>query len=166
MDRDIRVGPGKLTNRGIYANKNFKKGDLVGKWNLTKLSQEQFNRLPKSEQIFTHSFFGQIYLFAEPHRYTNHSSSPNSVSNFKEFCSYALRDIKKGEMITVNTTSEYKFEVRSFLEVNEYHALEEFNWMSGGYRNAEVEYKINGKIKRVKLKRAGNWHILQEKPSK
>lgn len=159
MNKAVTIGKGKLAGKGVFAAKDFKEGTLVEVWNLQRITQEKFEALPKSEQTFVHSFWSQMYLFSEPERYTNHSPNPNTVSDFKKHCSYATRDIKSGEMITTNATEEIKFEVKSFLEARE-GKIEDFKWLKGGYRNAEVQYSINGKTEQVKLKRMGNWHTI------
>lgn len=109
------IGAGK----GVYAGRDYKKGELVKSWNLTELTQADFDALPKSEQMFVHSFWGKMWLFPEPSRYTNHSANPTVVSDFEKMCDYAARPIKNGEMITVNATDEIKYELKTFLKAYE-----------------------------------------------
>lgn len=116
---EVYVGTGKLAGKGVYAARDFKKGELVKGWNLKELSQADFDVLPKSEHMFVHSFWGKMWLFPEPSRYTNHSADPTVVSDYEKMCDYAARPIKKGEMITVNATDEVKYELRTFLEAYE-----------------------------------------------
>ncbi|MCA9337340.1 DUF4440 domain-containing protein [Candidatus Saccharibacteria bacterium] len=117
--KDVYISKGKLAGKGVYATRNFKKGELVKPWNLKELSQADFDALPKSEHMFVHSFWGKMWLFPEPSRYTNHSANPNVISDFEKMCDYAARDIKKDEMITVNATDEIKYELKTFLEAYE-----------------------------------------------
>ena len=112
---DVYIGKGKLAGKGVYAGRDYSKGELIKPWNLKELTQDEFDALPKNEHMFTHSFNGKIYLFPEPSRYTNHSASPNAVSDYEKQCDYALRDIKKDEMITINATDEIKYELKTFL---------------------------------------------------
>lgn len=161
---DLYIGKGKLAGKGIYANRDFKKGEKVLSWKLQELSQDQFDALQNDEKIFVHSFWGKMYRFLEPACFTNHSKKPNTEADFGDKCDYASREIKRGEMITTNATDEFKFEVKTFLEVYENSALNNFTWLKGGYRNAVVSYKIvNGTEKILTLKRVkGNWRILNE----
>jgi ketosteroid isomerase-like protein len=69
--------------------------------------------------MFVHSFWGKMYLFPEPSRYTNHSAHPTVESNFERMSDYAIRPINKGESITVNATEEIKYELKTFLEAYE-----------------------------------------------
>jgi hypothetical protein len=161
---DVYIGKGKLAGKGVYALRDFKKGELVKEWNLKLLSQADFDRLPKSERMFVHSFWNKIYLFPEPSRYTNHSAHPNAQSDLEKMCDFAIRDIKKGEMITINSRIEVCNELRTLIEVTETGRVENFKQISGGYRNATVNYLLNGEPKVLKLKRVdGSWRILHGK---
>lgn len=164
---DVVIGKGKLAGKGVYAARDFKKGELVKPWNLKELSQAEFNALPTSEHMFVHSFWGKMYLFPEPSRYTNHSANPTVVSDFDKMCDYAIRDIKKGEMITINATDEVKFELKTFVDSYENTKVSNFKREKGGYRNAVVSYSVGQKKKRLTLKRInGNWRIVHEHLSK
>ena len=162
---DVVIGKGKLAGKGVHAARNFKKGELVKSWNLKELTQDEFNKLPKSEHMFVHSFWGKMYLFPEPSRYTNHSANPNVYSDFKKQCDYALRPIKKGEMITVDATNEVRTELITFAEAREKVKVTDFKWLKGGYRNAVISYTLPNAVKKtLTLKRiSGNWRILAEK---
>lgn len=159
---DVLIGKGKLAGKGVYAGKDFKKGDTVIHWNLVKIRQSEFNKLPKSEHKFVHTFYGQMYLFPEPSRYTNHSVKPNTTPNFKKMLDVANRNIKKGEMITTNSRTELETELKTFIENLKGVSIQDFKQLSGGYRNALVRFKINDTFSTVKLKRvAGNWRIIR-----
>jgi ketosteroid isomerase-like protein len=116
---NVYIGKGKLDSKGLDASRDFKEGELVNEWNLKELTQDDFDALPQSEQKFVHSFWGKMYLFPEPCRYTNHSAHPTVQSDFKKMCDYATRPIKKGDAITVNATEEVKYELKTFLEAYE-----------------------------------------------
>lgn len=62
----------------------------------------EYKNLPKSEKMFTHTHWGVIHLYLEPARYVNHSKNPNTYQNPNNQCDIALRDIRKGEMITTD----------------------------------------------------------------
>lgn len=161
---DVFIGKGRLAGKGVYANRDFKVGEVVKNYNLKPLTQSDFDNLPEKEKMFVHSFWGKMYLFPEPSRYTNHSANPNTQSDLKEMCDIAIRPIKKGEMITTNATTEVRKELQTFLEVHEGIGVQNFKWLKGGYRNATVSYSVsNGSKKVLNLKRVdGNWCILKE----
>lgn len=162
---DIVIGKGKLAGKGLYAGRDFEEGELVKKWNLKPLTQADFDSLPKSEHMFVHTFDGKLFLFPEPSRYTNHSANPTVRSSFEKQCDYAIKPIKKGEPITINSNLEVRHELETFVSVYEKAAITDFERLSGGYRNAVVRYKLpNDKKKTLRLKRInGNWRILSEK---
>lgn len=162
--KDVVIGKGKLAGKGVFAARGFEKGELVMSYNLKPLTHAEFDSLPKSEQMFVHSFWGKMYLFPEPSRYTNHSANPNTISDLDKMCDYALKRIRKGEMITTNATREIQNELETFVEAYEKTKPINFRWLSGGYRNAVISYsKTNNTRKILQLQRInGNWHIISE----
>jgi len=110
--------------------------------------------------MFVHSFWGKMYLFPEPSRYTNHSAHPNTKSDLKKMCDYAVRPILKGDMITTNATEEIRNELMTFVEALEQTAVKKFTWIRGGHRNAVVSYYIDEKKRALTLRRVkGNWRV-------
>ena len=162
---DIVIGKGKLASKGVYAARDFRQGELVKFYNLKPLSQAEFDALPKSEQMFVHTFWAKMYLFPEPSRYTNHSASPNTYSDLQKMCDYASRLIKKGEMITTNARLEVQAELTTFLEVYEKASIMHFEWLKGAYRNAVVSYRLADNLsKTITLRRIrGNWRVIEPK---
>lgn len=102
MPGDVSIGIGKLAGKGIYAERDFKEGDVVIKYSLQRLSTEEFENLPEDERMFTHVHWGQTYLYGEPERYVNHSDTPNTRADLVNQCDVATRGIAKGEMITTD----------------------------------------------------------------
>ncbi len=92
--------------KGVFANRDFKKGEVVIKYNLKPLTKEEFENLPKGEKEFTHKHRGVIHLYSIPERYVNHTSNPNTVQDLKKKWDVAKKDIKKGEEITTDATKD------------------------------------------------------------
>ena len=103
---NLITGKGKLAGKGVYAGRDFKAGAVVIPYNLRTLTPDEFEALPDSEKIFTHIHKGQVDLYSEPERYVNHSDEPNTYQDFKINADVALRDIKKGEMITTDAKKD------------------------------------------------------------
>lgn len=102
----ITIGPGDLAGKGVYAARDFMEGDVVIPYRLTPLSEGEFEKLPEEEKQFTHTHYGQIYLYGEPERYVNHSPTPNTYQDLERKCDVALRDIWAGEQITTDSTRD------------------------------------------------------------
>lgn len=66
---DVTIGQGNLAGHAVYADRNFKKGEVVIQYTLKPLTEAEYENLPESEKMFTHSHWGQIYLYSEPERY-------------------------------------------------------------------------------------------------
>jgi len=103
---NVFIGIGNLAGKGAYANYDFKKGEVVIKYNLQPITKMEYDELPEREKEFTHSFKGQIFLYSEPERFVNHSEIPNTYSDHILKADIALRDIKKGELITCDNTKD------------------------------------------------------------
>lgn len=103
---DVIIGKGEMFGKGIFAARNFRKNEIVIKYNLKPLTEKEFQELSKKEKNFVHEHWGQLYLYSIPERYVNHSSSPNTFQDLKKRCDIAIRDIKKGEAITTDSTKD------------------------------------------------------------
>lgn len=102
----VIIGKGNLAGRGVYADKDFSKGEVVIQYHLKHLTKREYKALLKNEKMFTHSHSGQIMLYSEPERYVNHSKTPNTYQDLVKQQDIALRKIKKGEMITTDATKD------------------------------------------------------------
>lgn len=106
MNEDTYIGKGNLANKGVYANKNFKKGDIIVKYHLKQLTKEELENLSDSERMFVHIHSNKSYLYSIPERYVNHSDIPNTYQDIENGFDIALCDIRKNEMITTNSTKD------------------------------------------------------------
>ncbi len=93
-------------DKGVFAERNFKKGEIVMKYTLKRLTKKEFEKLPESKKNFTHKHSGKIYFYSIPERYVNHSSNPNTIQDIKNECDIAARDIKRGEEITTDARKD------------------------------------------------------------
>ncbi len=101
---DVIIGKGNLWGKGVYVNRDFKKGEVVIQYHLKPLTEKEFESLPDNEEekTFTHTHWGQRYLYSSPERYVNHSESPNTIQDLIKKQDVASRNIMKEEMITCN----------------------------------------------------------------
>lgn len=103
---DVYIGKGNMSGKGVYAARDFKKGEVVIQYELKSLTEAEYKKLPKSEQQFTHNHWGTIYLYSEPERYVNHSDNPNTYQDLVKQQDIALRNIRKNEAITGDATKD------------------------------------------------------------
>ena len=102
-DKDLTVGDGSMSGKGLYAARPFKKGETVVHIELKPISFKELKALPPEEYLATHNLNGQIYLFGcGLARYVNHSEAPNVVLDHERQVDTALRDIAVGEKITAD----------------------------------------------------------------
>jgi|SRR3989344_1309729 len=99
---DVIVKTSKIHGKGVFANKNFKKGEVVIKYNLKQLTKKEFGSLSDKEKHYTTLQEDKYWLFPSPERYVNHSCEPNVLPNFKKKGDFAVKDIKKGDEITTD----------------------------------------------------------------
>jgi hypothetical protein len=103
---NVYIGSGNLDGKGVYANRGFRKGEVVIKYNLNPLAQTEYNNLPSSEKNFVHTHHGKLFLYSEPERYVNHSDNPNTYQDIQSGCDITLRDIQKDEPITTDSSKD------------------------------------------------------------
>lgn len=106
--KDIIIKDSKIQGKGVFANRDFKKGEVVIKYNLKPLTKEEFENLSEKEKHYTDFHDGKYWLFQIPERYVNHSCNPNTnqILNKDIKCDVAIKDIKKGEEITSDYSKE------------------------------------------------------------
>ena len=98
----MTVKNSKIHGKGVFANRNFKKGEVVVNYHLKQLTKKEYDSLSETEKHFTSFQEGRYWLFNSPERYVNHSCEPNVNPNFKERNDFAIKDIKIGEEITTD----------------------------------------------------------------
>ena len=87
---------------GVFATREFKKGEIVIKWNLQILSEDKYRKVSDYErENFCHIRNGKIYLYPDPERHVNRSEHPNVYPDFEKKADIALRNIKQGEEISI-----------------------------------------------------------------
>ena len=104
----VEVRSSGQLGRGVFALRDFKKGDVVIRGVVEKVIES------RGEHTFT--VHGVHVVLAGPACLVNHSCDPNCMHIFNEsgtFDYVARRDIASGEQIT-HDTSAYEYEVEHF----------------------------------------------------
>jgi len=95
--------------KGLFAKTNIKKGEIVVRKNLTKFKSYSRKEIDKNSKLQSdHCDYvgrGRYVIDTSPVSFINHSCNPNCYFAYKTIsvgAVVALRDIRKGEEITVD----------------------------------------------------------------
>lgn len=100
MEADIIIKKSKIEGMGVFANRDFKRGEIVIKWNTdTFLSKKEAGHIPEREKRYIYPIGNRFLLQQPPARYVNHSCNPNTKV-VDDASDVAIKDIRKGEEIT------------------------------------------------------------------
>jgi len=99
--KTIIVRKSKVQGKGVFANKNFRKGEVVLKIDDSHLVKDE-SKLTKYQREFEADYLpDKIVLMQSPERYINHACEPNiyvkTIDSIRQVL--AMREIKKGEEI-------------------------------------------------------------------
>jgi len=121
----------KLGGIGLFADENINEGEFIWKddrrttitWSIedwNKLKNEMpmlaFNNIAR----FVYLFEGVYYLNLDDSRFMNHSDNGNMGWNKTNVSCYALRNIKKGEELTISYVEFCDSEDTFYLEKDTY----------------------------------------------
>lgn len=97
---NVIIKNSKIEGMGVFANRDFKKGEVVIKWDTSIiLTALELKNLPENEKKYISSFRNKYILQQPPAKFVNHSCEPNTKV-VDESSDIAIKDIKKGEEIT------------------------------------------------------------------
>jgi uncharacterized protein len=98
---DVIVKDSNIQGKGLFANKDFRKGAVVLKWDVSVvLTENKAEKIPKRQRKYLVFCKGKYILAQAPEKYLNHSCEPNTKEG--NLCDIALRDIVKGEELTTD----------------------------------------------------------------
>ncbi len=97
---NLIIKKSKIQGKGVFANKDFKKEEIVLKWNPKKLTKEEVDKLTTKQKHYLYKERSKYFLMQSPERYVNRSCDANTIP--KNLCDVAVKSIKKGEEITSN----------------------------------------------------------------
>lgn len=97
---DVIVKKSKIQGKGVFANKDFKKGEIVLRWSPKMITKEEAGILNIKQKHYLYLEKNKYFLMQLPEKYVNRSCNANTIP--KKLCDVAVRNIKKGEEITSN----------------------------------------------------------------
>ena len=95
---NIVIKKSKINNKGVFANRDFKKGEIVISWKPKVISEKEFRTLTERNNKYLLKQDGNYFLMQSPEKFVNHSCKPNTKAINKS--DIAIRGIKDGEEIT------------------------------------------------------------------
>ena len=102
---DVLVKKSKIHEKGVFATRNFKKGEIVLHWDISNtLPKSKVDKLSNEEKLHICFTNNKYIITQEPECFVNHSCAANTYS--KDFHEIATRDIPKGEEITADYSNE------------------------------------------------------------
>jgi SET domain-containing protein len=102
---NLIVKKSTINGMGLFAERDFQKGEIVTRWEYKKLTQIEIDNLSDLEKNYVSELEnGSKVLISGLARFVNHSCNANTAA--KDACDIAIRDIKRGEEITANYLSE------------------------------------------------------------
>ncbi len=100
MKKDkVSIKNSKIHGKGVFANKNFKKGEIVLHWDISNtITKKQLDSLSEKDKGYITNIHRKFIVMQEPEKYVNHSCNPNT--KIKNFSDVAIKNIKLAEEIT------------------------------------------------------------------
>ena len=105
MDDDIEVRESNIAGRGVFATRDFGKGETVLVWDTSHVvPDELYDSIPAEDCDFLARYKGQWIVMQPPVRFMNHSCDSNTRAH--DGADVAIRDIAAGEEITTDYRPE------------------------------------------------------------
>lgn len=104
MIGQVEIKKSSMHGKGIFALRDFKRGEVVLEWHPKIINKEQLERLTKKQKTYVQRIGHKYYLMQSPEKFVNHSYHPNTW--MRNDCDVAKRAIKRGEEITTRYNKE------------------------------------------------------------
>lgn len=102
---DVIIKKSDIHGRGVFAARNFKRGEIVLQWDTTHvISEKEFNEMTHDDQRYVTFLDNTYVVMQEPERYVNHSCDANTLA--QQHCDIAKRTIQRDEEITADYREE------------------------------------------------------------
>ena len=98
---DVLVQKSKIQGKGVFAGRNFRKGETVMRWDTSVvLTKSDARKIPLKKRKYLVRLNGMYILTKSPEKYLNHSCMPNTME--KDHCDVAIKNIRKGGELTTD----------------------------------------------------------------
>lgn len=100
-NKNIVIKKSKIHKKGVFAAKNFRKGEIVLKWSPKILEKPDVDKLDNDQKHYIwKAGKNRYFLMQSPEKFVNYACNPNT--KVKNDCDIATKNIKKDEEITSN----------------------------------------------------------------
>ena len=106
---DIVIKKSKISGKGVFAKRDFKKGEIILRWNPKILTKLEADKLTTKQKHYLYQEKNKYFLMQPPEKYVNHSCDANTVAKNKS--DIATRNIRKGEEVT-SSYANFSFECK------------------------------------------------------
>ncbi|MFA5925864.1 MAG: SET domain-containing protein [Parcubacteria group bacterium] len=111
MNKSITIRKSKIDKKGVFASRDFRKGETVLRWNPRVLKKSEMEKLGKDQENYVYrAGNNKYYLMQSPEKFVNHSCEANTLA--KGGSDIAARDIRKGEEITTDYGKSGQFDFK------------------------------------------------------
>lgn len=111
MRRSYYVGISPIHGKGVFAARDIKKGEVVGKYATRRTKQTSLQNRYVVEVYDDEGEFLEYRLGINNLKFVNHSTEPNLEMEDDDLKMVALRDIKKDEELTWYYGDEFENEI-------------------------------------------------------
>jgi len=103
--KNIIIRKSKISGKGVFALRDFKKGEVVLKWHPNFIKKKEIEKLSNKKINYLYKIGKRYVIMQSPERYVNHSCEANTKA--LNNCDIAIRDINKNEEITANYSKDF-----------------------------------------------------------
>ena len=101
MNKNVVVKKSEVDKKGVFAARDFEKGEVILKWNPKIVKKSEINNLSQNQKHYICGTTKNGYfLMRSPEKFVNHSCEPNTYSRDNK--DIAKKNIRKGEEITTD----------------------------------------------------------------
>jgi uncharacterized protein len=118
---NVVVKKSKIHGKGVFAARDFKKGEVVLRWHPKYLPLSDIDKFSDVEKQYIYVMEDKIRVMQEPEKFVNHSCDNNTY--VLDECDVALRDIKAGEEITANYDNDGITEFECKCDTDKYRKI-------------------------------------------
>lgn len=146
MMKDVSVKDARKKGKGVFALRNFKRGEFIFQSRRGKIiTKKDSSKISRGDSKHLNEINKNKWeVMRSPGRYVNHSCDPNTIAHNTKL--YALKDIKKEDEITVeyrvNAFDRNRWRCYCGSKNCQKYIISDFFNMSGGQQKFYLPYTL------------------------